>query len=93
MKNPKLLPDALEWKFGACADTAVHADGKFEITAWRHKTEPKPNKAKAKEIIEEYEQYLADNPPLTREDKIALLDNAQSIPEIKVAVKKILFDI
>lgn len=31
------LPDALEWRYGAVADTAGEA-----ITAWRHPTEPRP---------------------------------------------------
>lgn len=92
MNNPKLLPDALAWKYGHCADTAVHANDTFEITAWRHETKSKPTKAKCKEIIEEYEQYLADNPPLTIEGKIELIDNASSLPDLKEAIKTIFFN-
>ena len=56
--NEKLLPDALAHKYGFVADTEVHPNGKWKITAWRHKTIPKPTKAQAQIAIEEYELFI-----------------------------------
>lgn len=52
--NPRLIPDALEWKFGAVADTAGAA-----ITAWRHPTLPQPTEAELAALLAEYDAHLA----------------------------------
>lgn len=56
--NMKLLPDALEWRYGSCASTAVTSNKKFKITAWRHKSIPKPSDKECKDLVTEYEKYL-----------------------------------
>lgn len=56
--NMNLLADAIAWKYGCCADTAVESDGKFKITAWRHKSISKPSDKECKGLVKEYEAYL-----------------------------------
>lgn len=55
------LAAAIERKYGACADTAVHKDGTFEITRWDAEKAGVPPPSD-KQLLRDIEEYEAAQP-------------------------------
>ena len=81
---------AIGWKYNH--KQGIRTKGN-KIVAWPASLGPKPTQKELDIIIAEYEQYVADNPELTMEQKIVLVDNAASLPDLKEALKTIIFNI
>lgn len=82
-----MIGNALGWKYNN--EQGIRTKGN-KITGWPSKLGAKPTKEEQAIIIQEYEQYVSANKPLTRDEKISLIDNANSLPELKKVLKEIL---
>ena len=83
-----MIGNALGWKYDHKPGIRTKGD---KILSWPASLGAKPTKTQLDAIVAEYEDYLAANPKLTMEDKIALIDNANSLPDLKEAIKGVLF--
>lgn len=81
-----MLGQVLGWKYNH--KQGIKTKGN-KIVAWPASLDPKPTQEELNIIMAEYEQHLLDNPPLTQEDKITLINSAQSLPDLKEAIKTI----
>ena len=82
------LGAALGWKYNHKPGIRTKGD---KIIGWPKSLGTKPAKAEQAIIIAEYKTYLTASQPLTIEDKIALIDDSASLPDLKEAIKKIMF--
>ncbi len=83
-----MIGTAIGWKYNHASGIRTKGD---KLIAWPASLGTKPTQSEIDAIVTEYEQYLADNPSLTVGQKIALIDSATSLPELKEAIKIILF--